>query len=173
MNCGLQVFQEDIVIIFISSPWVSKLWTQCCWVLGNWASEAHLLVCGHWESKHSKIPVRSLKRNVLCGYKRQRRRTHYVRKTKVSKGGILPLGSFWNFWKDTPDKLKEAEQWSALESSLCPSAVGRASVFCDDWFQRGFAKEKTEARFSPVSGKSPFGSAALSTQNTLTVLLQF
>ena len=146
MNCGLQVFQEDFVIIFISSPRVSKPWTQCCWVLGNWASEVHPLVCGHWESKHSKIPIRPLKRNVLCGYKSQRRRTHYVRKTK---GGILPLGSFWNFWKDTPDKLEEAEQLSALESSLCPSAVGRASVFCDDSGSTGASPKKRQKPDSP------------------------
>ena len=33
------------------------------------------------------------------------------------------LDSFWNFWKDTPDGLEEAEQLRLLESSLCPSEV--------------------------------------------------
>lgn len=81
----------------------------------------------------------------------------------------LPLDSFWNFWKDTPDGsvLEEAEQLRLLESSLCPSEVWHASVFCKEFlFHKDYANVEIWSPIfyqSPVSRKSQFGRAGLST----------
>ena len=78
-----------------------------------------------------------------------------------------PLDSFWNFWKDTPDGLEEAEQLRLLESNLCPSEMWHASVLCKEFlFHKDHANVETGSPIfyqSPVSRKSRFGCAGLST----------
>lgn len=64
VDCGLQVSQADTVNIFISLPRVSKTRNPMCRVLSNQASEVHLPDWDQWESKHSEIPIRPLRRNA-------------------------------------------------------------------------------------------------------------
>lgn len=148
------------MIIFISSPRVSKPPIQCCWVLNNWAGEGHL---------SGKVNILRFQFGHLRGMRafvwlQKKQRTHciYFQKSQKEKS----LHQVPSEMTPLPGWEKLNSEWHALEAAPPPGQLEVCFFMMLLVSLGGVPGKETRSLilpWAPVSRKSPSRSTHLST----------